>query len=73
MAAQRTSRTTASAQEIVQALYEWGLSETAIALLVCCSRSTIWHIRQGQQSGRNILPRLDKLVALIQENAAGRN
>jgi hypothetical protein len=57
-----------SAQQIIQALREWGLSETTIARLLCCSRSTIWHIAHGQQSGRNILPRLDKLVALIQEN-----
>ena len=62
-------RDTPSPQEIVSALREYGLSDTAIALLVCCSRSIVWHIRVGEQSGRNILPRLQNVVQVIQENA----
>jgi hypothetical protein len=58
-----------SAQQTVRELIAWGLSETVIARLVFCSRSTIWHVAQGQQSGRNIQPRLIKLVTLIHENA----
>lgn len=58
-----------SPQEIVQALHTYGLNDKSIALLVCCSRSTIWHIRIGEQSGRNIAPRLQQVVKVIQENA----
>lgn len=56
------------AQQIVQQLHEIGLSDAAIARIVCCRAHTIWRIRHGQESGRNIFPRLQRVVQLIQEN-----
>ncbi len=56
------------AQEIVQAFHDIGLADTTIARLVHCSPGTIWRIRQGEESGRNISPRLQNIVRAIQEN-----
>ena len=61
-------RDTVSPQEIVQAFHDIGLADTVIARLVRCSPGTIWRIRQGEESGRNMLPRLQNLVWAIQEN-----
>jgi hypothetical protein len=47
---------------MIQALHKLGLTDRALAVLTCCSRSTIWHIRMGHQSGRNIQPRLQCIV-----------
>lgn len=57
---------------IVQWLwFDMCLSDEAMARLAHCSRSAIWHIRNGQQSGRNLLPRLQNIVIVIAANARG--
>ncbi len=58
-----------SAPDIVEWLWsEMGISDEAISHLTASSRSTIWHIRHGQQSGRNLLPRLQNLILAIYAN-----
>lgn len=50
---------------IVQSLHEIGLSDAAIARIVCCRSDTIWRIRHGEASGRNIAPFLRNLAVAV--------
>lgn len=58
------------AQTILRQLSAWGLSDSAIAPILNCRVATINDIRHGKQTGRNITPRLQKMVRLVQENYA---
>lgn len=53
-----------TARDIIIALNECGLSDTAISNAVGCSREAIYRIRgrKGHYSGRNLLPRLESLA-----------
>ncbi len=58
----RVGMSALSARELIEGLHAIGLTDSAIAVLCCCGRSTIWHVRMGRQSGRTILPRLERIV-----------
>jgi hypothetical protein len=61
-----------SAPDIVEWLWsDMEISDEAISHLTASSRSAIWHIRHGQQSGRNLLPRLQNLILAIYANESG--
>lgn len=42
-----------------------GLSDAAIARIVCCRADTIWRIRHGEASGRNLAPYLRNLALAV--------
>lgn len=44
---------------VVQRLHDIGLTDAAIARIVCCRADTIWRIRHGQASGRNLVIAVD--------------
>jgi|GEM_PF-6800303 len=50
---------------IVMRLYDIGLSDAAIARIVCCRADTIWRIRHGEASGRNLAPYLRNLAVAV--------
>jgi hypothetical protein len=50
---------------IVNRLHDIGLTDAAIARIVCCGSQTIWRIRHGEESGRNIAPYLRNLAVAV--------
>jgi hypothetical protein len=60
-----------SPQQLVRALHDIGLADTTIARLICCSPGTIWRIRHGKESGRNLAPYLENVALLVEANESG--
>lgn len=56
-----------AAQQIVRWLHAYGLSDETIATIINCDRSTINRIRHACQSGRNLPPRLARLLRVMRD------